>query len=42
MGSPGRVVRQLTEEQIARINRTAGNYAKRFKRYQAGLKSDGD
>ena len=42
MGSPGRVVRPLTEDQIARINRTAGNYAKRFKRYQAGLKPDGD
>ena len=42
MGSPGRVVRPLTEEQIARINRTAGNYAKRAKRYQASLKPDGD
>jgi carbonic anhydrase/acetyltransferase-like protein (isoleucine patch superfamily) len=42
MGSPGRVVRQLTDEQIARINRTADNYAKRAKRYQVGLKPDGD
>lgn len=37
IGSPGKVVRKLTDEEIARINGTAGNYVKRFKRYQAEL-----
>ncbi len=40
MGSPGKVVRQLTAEEIARINRTADNYVKRSKRYQANLAPD--
>lgn len=40
IGSPGRVVRQLSPEEIARINATAGNYVKRSKRYQAGLVAD--
>jgi carbonic anhydrase/acetyltransferase-like protein (isoleucine patch superfamily) len=40
LGSPGRVVRALTPEEITRINRTAENYVKRFKRYQAGLAAD--
>jgi carbonic anhydrase/acetyltransferase-like protein (isoleucine patch superfamily) len=38
IGSPGKVARKLTEEEIARINATAGNYVNRFKRYQSGLK----
>jgi carbonic anhydrase/acetyltransferase-like protein (isoleucine patch superfamily) len=37
IGSPGRVARQLTEEEIARINGTAANYVTRFKRYKAQL-----
>ena len=40
MGSPGKVVRQLTEQEIARINRTAANYAARAKRYATELKVD--
>ena len=38
LGSPGKVVRKLTDEEIARINNTAANYVQRFKRYQAGMK----
>jgi carbonic anhydrase/acetyltransferase-like protein (isoleucine patch superfamily) len=40
MGSPGKVVRQLSEEEIRRINGIAGNYARRFQRYRAGLRAD--
>jgi ADP-glucose pyrophosphorylase len=40
IGSPGKVARKLTDEEIARINGTAGNYVKRFKRYQAELTAD--
>jgi carbonic anhydrase/acetyltransferase-like protein (isoleucine patch superfamily) len=39
LGSPGKVVRQLSAEEIARINAIAGHYVSNFKRYQAGLKS---
>lgn len=39
LGSPGRIVRPLTPEEIARINRTADNYVARFKRYKADLKA---
>src|SRR5262249_53688635 len=41
MGSPGKVVRQLTPEQIKRINATAGNYVAKYKRYREGFKPDG-
>jgi carbonic anhydrase/acetyltransferase-like protein (isoleucine patch superfamily) len=40
MGSPGKVVRQLTEQEIARINRISTNYAARAKRYKTELKPD--
>jgi carbonic anhydrase/acetyltransferase-like protein (isoleucine patch superfamily) len=40
MGSPGKVVRQLTEDEIKRINRISANYAARAKRYRAELKPD--
>jgi carbonic anhydrase/acetyltransferase-like protein (isoleucine patch superfamily) len=40
IGSPGKVARKLTDEEIARINGTAGNYVKRFNRYQAELTAD--
>jgi carbonic anhydrase/acetyltransferase-like protein (isoleucine patch superfamily) len=33
MGSPGRVVRQLTDEDVARLERTAAGYRQRWKRY---------
>jgi carbonic anhydrase/acetyltransferase-like protein (isoleucine patch superfamily) len=40
MGSPGKVVRQLTEAEIQRINRISANYAARAKRYKTELKPD--
>lgn len=40
LGSPGKVVRELTAEEIARINRTSANYAARAKRYAKELKPD--
>lgn len=40
LGSPGKVARKLTEEEIARINETAANYVRRFKRYQSEMKQD--
>lgn len=40
MGSPGRVVRQLTKAEIVCIHRTAANYAERAQRYKADLKPD--
>ncbi|HEV7800596.1 MAG TPA: gamma carbonic anhydrase family protein, partial [Burkholderiales bacterium] len=40
MGSPGKVVRQLTEAEIQRINRISANYAARAKRYKTDLKPD--
>ena len=42
LGSPGKVVRDLTPEEIARIERTAFNYQQRAKRYRAGFKPDGE
>jgi carbonic anhydrase/acetyltransferase-like protein (isoleucine patch superfamily) len=38
LGSPARVVRQLTPEQIASVRAGAEHYVKNAKRYQAGLK----
>lgn len=40
LGSPGKVVRQLSPEEITRINRTADHYVANFKRYQANLKAE--
>lgn len=39
MGSPGRVVRQLTAEEIDRIARSARTYAANWRRFAAGLKA---
>jgi len=39
LGSPGKVVRQLSAEEIARINAIADHYVTNFKRYQVGLKA---
>jgi carbonic anhydrase/acetyltransferase-like protein (isoleucine patch superfamily) len=38
MGSPAKVVRQLTPEQIEGLRRSAQNYIKNAQRYKAGLK----
>lgn len=39
LGSPGKVVRQLTLEDVERMQRTAQGYQQRWKRYAAGLKA---
>jgi carbonic anhydrase/acetyltransferase-like protein (isoleucine patch superfamily) len=38
LGSPGKIVRQLTDEDVARFGRAAGRYVKNWKRYATGLK----
>ena len=40
LGSPGKVVRQLTPEEIERINSTAASYTERARQYRAELKPD--
>ena len=37
VGSPGRVVRELTDEDVQRMAKTAQGYQQRWKRYVAGL-----
>jgi carbonic anhydrase/acetyltransferase-like protein (isoleucine patch superfamily) len=41
IGSPGKVVRQLSEAEIKRINSAADHYAAKFKRYRTSFKPDG-
>jgi carbonic anhydrase/acetyltransferase-like protein (isoleucine patch superfamily) len=41
LGSPARVVRQLTPEQIAALPRSAHHYVQNAKRFRAGLKKIG-
>jgi carbonic anhydrase/acetyltransferase-like protein (isoleucine patch superfamily) len=40
VGSPGKIVRQLSAEQIRHINSFADHYVQRFKLYQRDLKAD--
>jgi carbonic anhydrase/acetyltransferase-like protein (isoleucine patch superfamily) len=40
LGSPGRVVRELTLEEIRFVNSAAADYRAKFKRFQAGLRRD--
>lgn len=40
MGSPGRVVRQLTEQQIQGIKRSAEHYVVNMRRYSLALRTD--
>jgi carbonic anhydrase/acetyltransferase-like protein (isoleucine patch superfamily) len=40
MGSPGKVIRQLTADEIKSINAFAADYAARVKRYRVELKPD--
>jgi len=40
IGAPGRVVRQLTDEQIADIRRTADHYVENFKRFRRDMKRE--
>jgi carbonic anhydrase/acetyltransferase-like protein (isoleucine patch superfamily) len=37
LGSPGKVVRQLSEEESERLKASAGRYVANWKRYRAGL-----
>ena len=41
MGSPGKVVRQLSEEESERLKRSAERYVANWKRYRAGLAAQG-
>ena len=40
VGSPGKVVRQLTEDEIKRFNAIADHYVARWKRFKTELKRD--
>jgi carbonic anhydrase/acetyltransferase-like protein (isoleucine patch superfamily) len=40
MGSPGKVVGQLTEKQIENLKHSAEHYVANFKKYKANLKQD--
>ena len=40
IGSPGRVVRSLSEEEIQRINAAADHYVQKFKRYRTDFRPD--
>ena len=40
LGSPGRVVRELTPEEIRFVNSAAADYRAKYKRYQTGLRRD--
>ena len=42
LGAPGKVVRQLSAEQIGQINGIAGRYVENFKRFRSDLKPDTD
>jgi len=42
LGAPGKVVRQLSPEQIGQINGIAGRYVENFKRFRSDLKPDTD
>jgi len=40
LGSPGKVVRKLSPEEILRIHETSEHYVANFKRYRANLKAE--
>ena len=42
MGSPGKVVRELSPEEIKRINSASEHYVAKFARYRASLRPDGN
>ncbi len=41
VGSPGKVVRQLSDEEVARLQRSAQGYVANAQRYRIGLKLEG-
>jgi carbonic anhydrase/acetyltransferase-like protein (isoleucine patch superfamily) len=40
MGAPGKVIRELTDEQIARLTWTANNYVNRWRRFVTEMTLD--
>ncbi|MBL8251634.1 MAG: gamma carbonic anhydrase family protein, partial [Candidatus Competibacter sp.] len=38
MGSPGKIVRSLSEAEIERLRQTAGRYVENFKRFKRDLR----
>jgi carbonic anhydrase/acetyltransferase-like protein (isoleucine patch superfamily) len=42
VGSPGRVVRALSPEEIAKIHAAAEHYVEKFRRYRAAFRPDGN
>ena len=38
LGSPGKIVRELTDEDVARFGKGAGRYVANWKRYKAGFR----
>jgi carbonic anhydrase/acetyltransferase-like protein (isoleucine patch superfamily) len=40
LGSPGKVVRELTDEEVPRFQGAARRYVANWKRYAAGLKPE--
>jgi carbonic anhydrase/acetyltransferase-like protein (isoleucine patch superfamily) len=40
LGSPGKIVRQLSFDEIREINANANHYVRMFKRYREGLRAD--
>ncbi len=41
MGSPGKVIRELSDEEVARLQASAAHYVDNWRRYAAGLAADG-
>ena len=41
MGSPGKVIRELTDEEVAKLERSAAHYVKNAARYKTGLQRFG-
>ena len=40
IGAPGKVVRQLSDEEVRQVLGAADSYSRRFKRYKAGFRPD--
>lgn len=40
LGSPGKIVRELTEEEIDRFTKAAGRYVENWKRYASGISAE--
>jgi carbonic anhydrase/acetyltransferase-like protein (isoleucine patch superfamily) len=41
LGAPGKIIRQLSDEDVQRFNGAAGRYVSNWKRFAAGLKPQG-